>query len=139
MKERLRDLCRRYGIDALYAFGSLGERAAAALRAGTRVARQGTSDLDLGVLLRPGCALDAQRRSALAGELEDLLGGPQVDLVVLSDADPYLALDIVRGERLAVLDKHHEAEYELFVLRRAGDLAPFERERRRLVLGEVRG
>ena len=58
----------------------------------------------------------------------------RVDLVVLPEASPFLALDIVTGELLLARDPDREAEYQLFVLRRAGDLAPFERARRALVL-----
>jgi len=66
--------------------------------------------------------------------LEDLLDVDRVDLVVLPEASPYLALDIVCGELLCATDLDAEAEYQLYVLRRAGDLAPWERERRRMLL-----
>ncbi len=66
--------------------------------------------------------------------LEDLLDVPRVDLVILPEAPPFLALDIVQGELLCATDPVAEAEYQLYVLRRAGDLAPFERERRRMIL-----
>jgi hypothetical protein len=55
-------------------------------------------------------------------------------LVILPEAKPYLALDVVRGELLCVTDVDAEAAYQLYVLRRAADLAPLERERRRMVL-----
>jgi hypothetical protein len=72
----------------------------------------------------------------LADALEGLLGIQQVDLVCLTEADPFLAAEIIRGERLFASDSHEADEYELYVLRRAGDLAPLERERMALVLGE---
>ena len=71
----------------------------------------------------------------LATELEDLLGVVRVDLVMLTEAEPFLALDVVRGELLYCVDPDAQAEEELYVLRRPGDLAPHERERRRLILG----
>ncbi len=139
MQRHLNDLCRRYQIDALYAFGSRAEEAVAAVRTGLHLERGGPSDLDIGVLPRAGHRLDARQRVTLARELEEAFGdGPRVDLVVLPEASPFLALDIVRGELLCVLDKDQEAEYQLFVLRRAGDLAPFERERRRMALAPER-
>jgi hypothetical protein len=49
-------------------------------------------------------------------------------------ADPFLAAEIVRGERLYARDACEADEYDLYVLRRAGDLAPFERERMALIL-----
>ena len=66
--------------------------------------------------------------------LEDLLGVSRLDLVCLSEADPFLAANIVRGERLYTRDEHEADEYDLYILRRAGDLAPLERERMRLIL-----
>ena len=39
-----------------------------------------------------------------------------------------------RGELLFCADATDQAEYELYVLRRAGDLLPFEHERRDLIL-----
>jgi uncharacterized protein len=58
-----------------------------------------------------------------------LHSAPQFNLVLLSEADPFLAANIIRGERLFSRDERSADEYELYVLRRAGDLAPFERER----------
>jgi hypothetical protein len=66
--------------------------------------------------------------------LEELFDVGRVDLVILPEAKPYLALDVVRGELLCVTDVDAEAAYQLYVLRRAADLAPLERERRRMVL-----
>ena len=74
----------------------------------------------------------------LAIELEDFLGVRRVDLVVLPEADPFVAAEVVRGDRLHARDEHAADEYELYVLRRAGDLAPLERERMALILGEGR-
>ncbi len=80
----------------------------------------------------------AQQRVRLARDLEDVFRGTRIDLVVLADVDPFLALDAVSGDLLYTADKVREAEYELYVLGRAGDLAPFERERRALLLSGVR-
>ena len=59
-----------------------------------------------------------------------------VDLVILSEADPFLAAEIIRGERLFALDEYEADEFDLYILRRAGALAPLERERMGLILGE---
>jgi hypothetical protein len=68
--------------------------------------------------------------------LEDLFGVGRVDLVVLPEAGAFLALDIIRGEILYCRDFDQQAEDELYVLRRAGDLSYFQRERIRTVLNE---
>ena len=73
----------------------------------------------------------------LAVGLEELFGVNRVDLVLLPDAEPFLALDIIRGELLYADDPLDQAYYELFVIRRAGDLLPFKRERIDLILRGV--
>ena len=96
----------------------------------------GPSDADIGAKGLPGIKWSVEEKVELAGALEDLFGGLRVDLVCLSEADPFLAAEIIRGERLFAGDGNEADEYELYVLRRAGDLAPLERERMALVLGE---
>ena len=54
----------------------------------------------------------------------------------LPEAQPFLAVEIIRGELLCCLDPYERAEMELYVLRRAADLAPFERRRREVILKE---
>lgn len=55
-------------------------------------------------------------------------------MIDLSRAGAFLALDAIRGERIFERDGRRLDELDLYVLRRAGDLAPFERERRRALL-----
>ena len=135
--EKLRALCRRHDVGALYAFGSRAAEVAAFVQGQGPLDSTSRSDIDLGVLPRPGHRLDVDDRVRLTIELEDLLNVPRVDLVVLPQAAPYLALDVVSGELLFSADPIREAEYELYVLRRAGDLAFFERERRRTLLAGI--
>lgn len=92
------------------------------------------SDLDLAVLCDP--ALDLEQRIELEDELERA-SGRSVDLVDVARASPFLALDVIRGERIFERDGRRLDEFDLYVLRRAGDLAPFERERRRALLTSV--
>ena len=130
-------LCRRYGLDALYAFGSRSTEVAACVRGEGELDPARAADLDFGVLPQIGRVVEVDDRVRLATALEDLFDVPRVDLVVLTQAGPYLALDVVSGELLCCSDPVREAEYELFVLRRAGDLAFFERERRRQLLSGI--
>lgn len=78
-----------------------------------------------------------RQKVELALALEDLFGVNRVDLVVLPEADPFLAANVICGERLFADDGYLADEYDLYVLRRAGDLLPLERERQALVL-EIR-
>jgi hypothetical protein len=69
----------------------------------------------------------------LAVALEGLLDVPRVDLVVLPEGNPFLAVEVIRGELLCCADPDAQAEEELCILRRAGDLAPLKRERLAIV------
>jgi len=107
-------------ICALYLFGSQA----------TGEPRPG-SDVDFGVLhrSRQPLAVTLEREEELARAL-----GRHVDLVDAARAPAFLALDIVRGERIFCRDPLAADRFELYVLRRAGDLLPFERERQALLL-----
>ena len=146
----LLDLSRRYNLVALYAFGSRAREIAARL-AGDAARLTGDaarmpgdeandaasgSDVDIGVLPPSGTKLSVGARVEVSRALEDLFDVHRVDLVVLPEADPFLAANVIRGERLCTLDAYTADEYDLYVLRRAGDLAPLERERIALILGE---
>jgi hypothetical protein len=70
--------------------------------------------------------------------LEDLLRVSKVDLIVLPEASPFLCLDVIDGELLYTSDPDETANYELYVLRRAGDLAFYERQKRmQIISGEI--
>jgi predicted nucleotidyltransferase len=129
LKEDLAALCRRYRVDALYAFGSRSREIAQRVPTGESFPTGSTSDVDIGVLPRQGAVLDARDKVRLMAEFEDLFRVGRVDLVVLPEASAFLAVDIIRGELLYDEDPDRSAEYELYVLRRAGDLAHYERER----------
>lgn len=126
-------VCRRFGVQILYAFGSRRNEARAWLSESNTTLTTGGSDLDIGV--KPTERMDVRQKVELAIALEDLFGVERVDLVVLPEADPFLAANIIRGERLFADDRYLADEYDLYILRRAGDLAFLERERQALVLG----
>jgi hypothetical protein len=125
-------------LAAVYAFGSRAEEIAGQVRGEDVAATSSDADVDLGVLLTRGCELGVKARVDLMQALEDLFGVTRADLVILREADPFLAANVVRGERLYAQDAYEADEYDLYVLRRAGDLAPLERERMALILGEER-
>lgn len=135
-KERLAQICMRYNIEILYAFGSRSDEIKEWIGGRVRDLRQSESDVDLGAKPRRGVSLSIQEKVQLATELEDLLGANRVDLCMIDRADPFLAADIIRGERLYCQDEERADEYDLYVLRRAGDFVPLERERMRLSFGE---
>jgi uncharacterized protein len=94
------------------------------------------ADVDVGVKPLPGVSFTLDNKVSLAMALEDLLDVPRVDLIYLPDADPFLAANVIRGERVYSQDDYRADEYDLYILRRAGDLAYHERQRLALILGE---
>jgi len=131
LEKELARLCEQYALDSLYAFGSRGQVAARAIQMDTPMPAS-ESDLDIGAL--PRNVLSVNQKVELALTLESFFKVGRVDLVTLPEADPFLAANIIRGERLYAYDAYQSDEYELYILRRAGDLAPLERERMALIL-----
>ena len=137
LRDALDALCERFGVAELYVFGSRASEIAGRVHGRLDVAPQpaaAASDVDLAVRPRSGRRLDVDAVVNMALAMEQVLGVGRVDLVVLPGASPFLALDIVRGELLYCADADDQAEFELYVLRRAGDLAAFQRARHELVL-----
>lgn len=134
LAQKIEEICKRYGISALYVFGSRAGEIAARVRRPGEDSRFPHSDVDIGVQPLFGTHLTAKRKIDLTIELEDLLSAPRLDLIVLSEAGPFLQLEVIRGESLYCDDPDRQAEDELLVLRRVGDLAHYEREKIRQIL-----
>ena len=130
------EVCRRSRVANLYVFGSRADEVAALLRGQAVALGPASSDVDVGVTPLQGKLTAAKERVQLAVAIEDLLAVPRVDLVILPEADPFLAVEVIRGELLYCVDATAQAEEELYILRRAGDLAPLKRERLALILGD---
>jgi predicted nucleotidyltransferase len=126
--------CEEYNVTALYVFGSRVDEALRALEDETYVLKTSESDLDIGVFTLSYFSVEDKINLTL--DLENLFNAARVDLVVLQEADPFLAANIIRCERVYAADSYLADEYELFVLRRAGDLAELERERMAMILHE---
>ena len=93
------------------------------------------ADLDLGVLYT---ARQHPETTLRLEEILDRVSPHRVDLIDVSRACSFLALAVVRGDRLFTRDPLETDRFELYVLRRAGDLLPFERERRAVLLSPQR-
>ncbi len=135
MNERqaqLTAICHQFEIQILYAFGSRARQMSRWLDAEIDALPVGESDGDIGV--KPAKQLTVRQKVQLTQTLEDLFGLPRIDLVVLPEADPFVAANVIRGERLFAEDSYLADEYDLYILRRAGDLVPLERERQALIL-----
>ncbi len=129
-------LCQKYKLDILYVFGSRAAEVRSWLAGTLPTLAPGPADVDIGVKESEEHRLSVDGKVHLALDLEDLLGVGRVDLVTFSEADAFLAVNILRGERLYALDTYQADEFDLYILRRAGDLAPFERERMAMIFKE---
>jgi uncharacterized protein len=122
--------CQRHRLADLYVFGSRAAGIATRVRkdnAGNGVGdpdRAPRSDVDIAVRPLRNVRLTAAQFVEIAQSLETLFCVHRVDVVLLPTAPPYLALEAIRGELLWCADPDEQAGYELYVLRRAGHLAP---------------
>lgn len=132
--KRIAALCEQHHIVSLYVFGSQARSLYESVSSGAAPALSTGHDVDIGVRLQPEYQITTRQKVELTQKLESLIGAERVDLVFLDEVDPFLAANVIRGERLYTAHSHASDEYELYVLRRAGDLAPYERERIRLIL-----
>lgn len=110
---------RHPDVRAIYVFGSQA----------TGTARP-DSDVDVGVLFAAPQPL--ARTVRLEDEFAQALGA-KVDVVDVATSGAFLALEIVRAERIFCRDSTAADVFELYVLRRAGDLLPFERDRQAML------
>ncbi|HNR14897.1 MAG TPA: hypothetical protein PKM59_16440 [Thermodesulfobacteriota bacterium] len=134
--QALEELCRQFRLALLYAFGSRTAELRDWLAGRLDALSASASDVDIGVKALTDEPWLVQEKVRCALALEDLFGCSRVDLVMIAEADPFLAAEIIRGERLFADNDYAADEYELYILRRAGDLIPLERERMALILGE---
>ena len=136
LHKELEKICRRYHVEIMYAFGSRCHELKNYVFGQGCIEEKSASDVDVGVKVSRSSRLSVRDKVTLAIELEDLFDIGIVDLIILGEADPFVAANVVRGERLYAEDTYVADEYELYVLRRAGDLAYLERKRLHLILGE---
>ena len=133
--QKIEQTCRRYQLKALYVFGSRSADMLRAIKEEQYQLAPSQSDLDIGVLSHSPFSIE--NKVSLTFELENLFGLPGIDLFLLQEVDAFLAANIIRGERIFAEDSYLADEYELFVLRRAGDLAELERQRMAMILQEA--
>ena len=133
MKEKIAQMAGQYGLQIIYAFGSRAKEALEAVEGRLDRLSPTPSDLDIGV--KPEKRLTVEEKVEIAIFFEDLFDLPRVDVVVLPEAPVSLAVEIVTGEILYARDSTYEAEYQLYIMRMAADLLPYEREKQKMILG----
>jgi predicted nucleotidyltransferase len=134
LKDEIAGLARKYRLQIIYAFGSRAKEIYGRVTGQTRRSSRSKSDLDIGVKSqRP---LTVKEKVEIALFFEDRFDVPKVDVVVIPEAPAMLAYEIVTGELLYAKNENFEAEYQLYIMRRAGDLWPYERLKKEMILGK---
>jgi len=135
MASTINQIAEKFELDIIYAFGSHAEEVAEWLKGDKRnLSISSFSDIDIGVKPSAARQLSVENKVNLTIALEDLFSANRVDLVITTEVDPFLAANIIRGERAYCRDEYEADEYDLYILRRAGDLVPLERERISLIM-----
>lgn len=133
IKDQITGLATKYGLQVIYAFGSRAKDALDLIEGRIECLTSTSSDLDIGV--KPEKPLTVEEKVEIAIFFEDLFNVPRVDMVVIPEAPIFLALEIVTGEVLYRQDATYEAEYQLYIMRRAAELIPYERIKQKMILG----
>lgn len=134
IKEQVKDIASQYGLQIIYAFGSRAKEALDMVEGRIEQVSSKPSDLDIGV--KPEKPLTVEEKVKIAIVFEDLFDVSRVDLIVLPEAPVFLALEIVTGEVLYRQDSTDEAEYQLYIMRMAADLLPYEQMKQRMIMGD---
>jgi len=134
IKRQIGEIASQYGLQIIYAFGSRAKEALDLVEGRIEQFSSTPSDLDIGI--KPGRALTVEEKVKITILFEDLFDVVRVDLIVLPEAPISLALEIVIGEILYVHDSTYEAEYQLYIMRQAADLLPYEQMKQRMIMGD---
>jgi len=134
IKEEIAGIASQYGLQIIYAFGSRAKEALNLVEDRIEQFSSTPSDLDVGV--KPEKPLTVEEKVKIAILFEDLFDVVRVDLIVLPEAPVFLALKIVTGEILYMYDSTYEAEYQLYIMRQAADLLPYEQMKQRMIMGD---
>jgi predicted nucleotidyltransferase len=134
IKDQIRDIAFQYGLQIIYAFGSRAKEALGLVEGRIEIFSSTTSDLDIGI--KPEKNLTVEEKVEIAILFEDIFDVQRVDLIVLPEAPIFLALEIVTGEILYMQNTTFEAEYQLYIMRMAADLLPYEQMKQRMIMSD---
>jgi len=133
MEENIGQIAAKHGLQIIYAFGSRAKEAMEVVEGRMEKFSSTPSDLDIGV--KPERPLTVEEKVEIAIFFEDFFHLPRVDVVILPEVPVSLAVEIVTGEILYARDSTYEAEYQLYIMRMAADLLPYERVKQKMILG----
>jgi hypothetical protein len=133
IKEKIGQIAAQYALQIIYAFGSRAKEAREVVEGCIERLSSTPSDLDIGV--KPERPLTVEEKAEIAIFFEDHFHLNRVDVVILPEAPVSLAVEIVLGEILYAEDSTYEAEYQLYIMRMAADLLPYEQAKQKMILG----
>ena len=135
---KIDELAHKYSLSIIYVFGSRAREVVDTVNGVTPklIQKQGGSDIDIALL--PFKLLSIDQKVMIATEFEDLFGAHRVDVVVLPETSPFLAYEAVTGELLYARDADEEAKYQLYIINRAADLFPHQKDRFNILLEKTR-
>ena len=133
IRKQIEGIASLYGLQIIYAFGSRAKEALDMVDGRIKRLSGTSSDLDIGV--KPLMPMTVEDKIRVAILFEDLFDVNRVDLIVLPEAPVSLASEIVTGEILYAKDQTFEADYQLYILRQAADLFPYEQMKLEMIFG----
>lgn len=124
-QKALEDVRDRYGLLAVYLFGSRADDGLRLMR-GEAIEATG-SDLDIGIVF----SKDVPHLLKLGGiqlELSNVFTPLTIDVVPLHKVDPLFQFRAIDGHRIIESDRHRADIFELEVMRRGAELLPVQRQ-----------
>jgi len=131
----LERICRDFDIDILYVFGNRAKEVMDWVSGKKRFISPDSLTIEIGVRPIPGKRLRFRERVFLKVALQSFLGVNKVNLVVIPESNPFLAANIIHGERLFFRNEYEADEYELYILRRVGKFSS-EKQRSEFIFGK---
>lgn len=123
-RAELDHVASRFGLVAIYLFGSRAGDGLALLNGASRT--HSGSDLDVGILAR-GRPAGWRDLAGIQVALEDVFAPLRIDLLPLLAVDALFQFRAIDGHRVAAPDPTAADLWELEVMRRAAELLPIER------------
>jgi predicted nucleotidyltransferase len=124
-QEALDQVCREYGLLAVYLFGSRADDGLRLLR-GEAVSREG-SDLDIGLVFKKPSG-DLFTVSRVQAYFEGLFAPLRIALVILQQVDALFQFSAIDGHRVVATDRDEADKYELLVGRIASEVRWLQRQ-----------
>lgn len=119
----IEELSGRFGIFAIYLFGSQAEEGARYLN-GEGVSPDAFSDLDVSVAFKTQPGDIIKTYGELYKDISDILEPFNIDLIFMHEVSSLFQYEIIKGIRIYAQDVNQVDEFEEGIMKRAGDLLP---------------